>query len=153
MLFLCISQCIPCSRQWPPQCGEGPGEQLLLPHGDGCPQSMILRHFCGSLGGAGWGLFLWLRYWGFSTCLESLCFFMDVETGLRWALAWWLRWGWHEVGQGIIWTPYLCASVFCSVCAVKLFIPLLNNCIIGMHRKITSFPPHVSFQTRGFHIT
>lgn len=45
---------------------------------------------------------------------------------------------------------HLCASVLLCVSAVKLFIPVLNKCIIGMNLKIPFFPPNVSFQTIFF---
>lgn len=150
MLFLCISQCILCPRQWAPQCGGWPGEQLPLPRGDGCPQSMVLRHSYGSPGGAGWGLFLWLGFWtpALNPC-ASLWMWRWALNGLMAEIGL----AWEGAGCNLNSPSYLCASVFLSVCAVKLFIPLLNNCIIGMHGKITFFPPHVSFQTSSFQIS
>lgn len=72
----------------------------------------------------------------FSTCLEPLCSFMAVGMGLQWVNGWDGA-GMRRGGCNLSSPSYLCASVFFSMCAVKLFIPLLNNCITGMRGKIT----------------
>lgn len=139
MLFLCIPRLSHAPRQWGPQCERWPGEQLPPPRGGGCPQPRVLRLSWGSPAGAGQGLILWPRYWGSSTCLEPLGSFMDGEMGF---------WGWDgRGGPGMRWgrvsfelplLPLWLSAPLC-VCAVKLFIPLLNDSIIGMHHKITFF--------------
>lgn len=82
-------------------------------------------------GGAG------LDYWSSDTYLEALCSFM----------------GWGGAGCDVNFPSYLCASLLLHVCAVKLFIPLLNNCVIGMPYKIRYFPSNVSLQTSIFQIS